>query len=324
MARSTETTAKDTSQQATEPIEDQGPALVDAEVIEPVPGVDDAADAPMTDPTDLGLLGRTPDVPDLGVGDESALDDLANPGGATGSTLWDDISAGGSTPDPTGGIDGIGAGSGGLPFEDQTGWAMDGDAGEESGPPSEFDPTWLQNYVEESEQRQDSTGNDDPWGGQEEHTPSSGPTWNQDWIESGDIEDHDDGHTWGWGDEDDQVRLEQPGSPEPSEEGGHDQTPPPEDSTPIPDEVDYGSDGGELDGSIGGDIDGDPELEVAGGRGDLDGSIGADVDYDPELEDSGAAEAVDMVALGLGAVDPAGDDHDLDFDDAIGNLELEV
>jgi len=112
---------------------DQEP--VDTGIIEEAPGLGPAEVTPRTgDPGDLPGFGRSPGLPDLGVGDGSAGGDASDVGADLGSTLLDDLgdTAGASDlpglPDPADGIGDI-TDAGGAPpaFEDREGQLMSDD-----------------------------------------------------------------------------------------------------------------------------------------------------------------------------------------------------
>ena len=280
------------------------PTLADGhdEIIEEAPGVGGAVDmsAPVGDPGDLSTFGRGAGLPDdLGTGDDSALDDLTNPGGDLGSTLLDDVA--GDLSDPADGMDSDGGG--GMPdFDDQRGWAMDGGgtaadeylegastmadaAVDEYAAGSEVVGDFLMEAAAAAEEAarelnlQSGSGTED-----DPIVIDSGEP-----ITAGGDDDDDD---------DDDEGESQGGSSGDGTSGSQ--------STPIPPEADDGTGGDPEEGDfIGGrgDVDPAPEAESAGGAGELVGDRG-DIDFDPETEDAGGSGGLDMGALGLGAVDP--------------------
>ena len=284
----------------------------------------------LDDPTDLSSLGGAGTLPDLGVGDESAVDDLANPGG---STLFGDLGNGVAGADGWDPLSSPGSGDASgwdSPIDDQSGWAMDG------GGSLPFDPTWLQNVDNEAGERQPSSGEDDPAGGPgTQDTPHTPENWTFDQDDEDIIDYHphpgtialeqvDDGEGYGGS-----GRIHTPAS----HSGDGESQPSSSDSTPIPDEAGggFGGDGsgasgaGGIDGSLGGAIDPEPGSDgVADGEAaaaDLDSVlIGRGVvDDAPELEESGAG-GIDLERIGLGAVDPVGGESTLLDDEGATSL----
>jgi hypothetical protein len=268
------------------------PSPVGGQVIEDAPGLAAAdAPAPTGDPGDLSSFGRGPGLPDLGIGDESAVD-LDDPGGL-GSTLFDDLGAGTDVPDPTDGVGGAGDGWSPPDIADESGWAAATDKG------TRIDEgTSGAEYHEASEDAYDAAveafeEGDDIWGSflmevgaaAEE---AADERFAQEALQSREWE------PWDYDDD------------EPSGEDSPGDSPSGSETMPIPD--DFGSDGGgALDAVITGDVDPAPEVEAAGDGGGLDAVITGDVDPDPELEDAGGSEVLDMERAGLGAVDPVGE-----------------
>jgi hypothetical protein len=315
---------------------DPGPTRIDADVIEEGPGIRAAgvidASAQPGDPA--GLTGGSPLPDGLGVGEDSTVNDLTNPGG---SSLFDDF--GGTSGSP---MDDLGGG-GGIPvIDDQRGWALDGGGGgpgsSQGDPPLGGQGGTTGQWTEEEDFLSDlahdlpedfpSTDDydhfvqptaDDPAPGsfvEDENDPTnSGFVWGSDYAH--DHRDDSDeteyqtqhGQEEGsatqphiidpWEDDDTQQREDDGGG----ETNTHDTQ-----SMPIPPEADDGTGGGsgELDPTAMGDR-GDPAPEVVqpSGGGELIGGRG-DIDPAPELEDDGGSGSLDTVAAGLGAVDPAG------------------
>jgi hypothetical protein len=278
-------------------ITDESPTLSDGhdEIVEEAPGLGPSADMlpPEGDPGDLSAFGRSPMLPDdLGLDDEG-FGGPVDAGTDLGSTLLDDLA--GDLSDPSGSSDGSGA----PVFDDQSGWDR---AGGDNGDDFDFTDDPLDTHTASDAWDTHTTlaeaaaaayeGGDEALGDQvmgavaealaeavaaaaAEAAGASG---------SDDDDDDDEEHESQYGDGD--------GSDDPP---GSQTMPAPDDGT-----------GGDPDADdfIGGrgDVDPPPETEDHGG-GELIGGRG-DVDPAPETEDQGGGGGLDMIALGLGAVDP--------------------
>jgi hypothetical protein len=249
------------------------PALADGhdQIVEEAPGIGAAAkmSAPMGDPGDLSAFGRSTMLPDdLGIGDDSGFGGPVDPGADLGSTLLDDLA--GDLSDPSDGFDGMSDGSGSPVLDDQSGWAMDDhDENDEI-----LDGITAEEFNEASDTMMDEAidayeEGDDIWGDFLAEASAAAEDARQELVAAENLQ---------------------------SGSGPRDQTmPAPDDGT-----------GGDPDADdfIGGrgDVDPPPEAEDHGG-GELIGGRG-DVDPAPETEDSDDGGGLDMIALGLGAVDP--------------------
>lgn len=258
------------SSKATE-VEQNDPTLVDGhdEILEDAPGIAPETDTmPMSDLDDLSALGGSAILPDdLGVGDEG-FGGPVDPGTDLGSTLLDDLA--GDLSESTDGSSGMSDVSGQPELDDQSGWAMDDhDENDEI-----LDGTTAEEFNEASETMMDEAidayeEGDDIWGDFLAEASAAAEGARQEIVAAENLQ---------------------------SGSGPRDETmPAPDDGTGgDPDADDF------IGGS--GDVDPAPETEDHGG-GELIGGRG-DVDPAPETEESGSADEIDMVKLGLGAVDP--------------------
>lgn len=277
-------------------ITDESPTLSDGhdEIVEEAPGLGPSADMlpPEGDPGDLSAFGRSPMLPDdLGLDDEG-FGGPVDAGTDLGSTLLDDLA--GDLSDPSGSSDGSGA----PVFDDQSGWDR---AGGDNGDDFDFTDDPLDTHTASDAWDTHTTlaeaaaaayeGGDEALGDQvmgavaEALAEAVAATAAEAAGASGsDDDDDDEEHESQYGDGD--------GSDDPP---GSQTMPAPDDGT-----------GGDPDADdfIGGrgDVDPPPETEDHGG-GELIGGRG-DVDPAPETEDQGGGGGLDMIALGLGAVDP--------------------
>lgn len=287
-----------------------GPELRGGQIVEDAPGVGPAVDttAPLSEPGDLSSSGGQEELPDLGVGNDSAIGDLTDPGTDLGLTLLDDLTGGSDVPDPTDGIDLIDDGWNPPAIDDQAGWAASGtdDTGGSmdftSDPldltaPASSSAEYLSAYVNLTALSAEAAA-----GGDAEASAAFAEDAANAWEAHAEALADETAAGESASEEDD--RESQYGH-----SGGGD-GPPESQSTPIPDEFEVTGEGGELDPSLTGNIDPDPELEPAGSGGDLIGGRG-DVDPDPELRDAGGGDELDMERAGLGTIDPLDDESTL-------------
>jgi hypothetical protein len=299
-----------------------GPSPMDGhdQIVEEAVGIgpDPAMTAPLGDPGDLSSFGRGVGLPDLGVGDDSALGDPTDPGGDLGSTLLDDLTGGTDLADPTDGVGGMSDGWSPPVIDDQTGWAMDDGASDSS-------PDSGDRILEGTSAEQFTEGSDHMAAEAMKAFEAGNDVLGNFLLEASEAA----------ADAADERNVQ---------EDLQSREAPNNESMPVPDEFEVTNEGGELDPTVTG-VGGDPAPETEDhGGGEMIGGRG-DVDPDPQLDDAGGSGGLDMERLGLGSIDPlegessllAGDTGDLEemaeaadlgadveieFDDSIGDAGI--